>query len=92
MLAFRAHITTEVGRSLHIGVLASTHGQATALIDQAAPGNRGAQLRNIRRPLRLIAATPLHPNGSRCRAEAANQAPEQPNLRELPNPLAALQP
>jgi hypothetical protein len=48
LLAFRAHVTTAAGQSLHLGVLASGRTQADSLLDQALPEHRGAQLRFVR--------------------------------------------
>ena len=87
MLAFRAHVTTAAGNSLHIGVQASNRHQADGVIDDAVPGNRGAQLRRVRQLLALVPGRPLHPNESRCRAPAANAA----RAGELPTPTFAFE-
>lgn len=77
LLAFRAHVTTAAGTSLHLGVLASGRTQADALIDQALPTHRGHQLRCIRPHLSAGITHQIYPTGSRYRGPAANQSPER---------------
>lgn len=76
LLAFRAHVTTAAGHSLHLGVLASGRSHADRLLDQAVPEHRGAQLRCIRPALAQGCTRQIYPTGSRYRGPAANH-PQQ---------------